>query len=122
MKNSIAKATPRESDRLPKDPGKGTFKSTVRRLDDVTRSKSGRRRATLNIFKRKRTRIPLCALRGECRESVQDGRFVFYPASIIGRTLQGDQAFADSTKVSGEDEKLLNETLRDYRRAVWNCS
>jgi len=38
--------------------------------------------------------------------------------SIIGGRLQGDQAFADThPKLSGEDEKLLKETLRDYRRA-----
>src|SRR6266481_48146 len=114
MKNAIAKANA-SLDRIgAQDPGKVTFKSTVAALDDVTYEASlAANRATL--IKETNTNPVMRTAAENAVKAFQDW--------VVGVDYREDvykaiKAFADThPKLSGEDEKLLKETLRDYRRA-----
>jgi thimet oligopeptidase len=114
MKNAIAKANAALDKIGAQDPGKATFKSTVVALDDVTYEASlAANRAT--IIKETNTNP---AMRTAAENAVKA-----YQDWAVGVDYRDDvykaiKAFADThPKLTGEDEKLLNETLRDYRRA-----
>src|SRR6266481_8669273 len=114
MKNAIAKANA-SLDRIgPQDPGKVTFKSTVVALDDVTYEASlAANRATL--IKETNTNPAMRTAAENAVKAFQDWAVgVDYRKDVY----KAIKAFADThPKLSGEDEKLLKETLRDYRRA-----
>ena len=114
MKNAIAKANAALDQIGAQDPGKVTFKSTVAALDDVTYEASlAANRATL--IKETNTNP---AMRNAAENAVKA-----FQDWVVGVDYREDvykaiKAFADThPKLSGEDEKLLKETLRDYRRA-----
>src|ERR1700756_1322881 len=114
MKNAIAKANT-ALDRIgAQDPGKVTFKSTVVALDDVTYEASlAANRAT--IIKETNTNP---AMRTAAENAVK--AFEDWAVGVDYRedVYKAIKAFADThPKLTGEDEKLLKETLRDYRRA-----
>src|SRR6187549_796541 len=114
MKNAIAKANA-SLDRIgPQDPGKVTFKSTVVALDDVTYEASlAANRATL--IKETNTNSAMRTAAENAVKSFQDWAVGIDYREDVYKAIK---AFADThPKLSGEDEKLLNETLRDYRRA-----
>src|SRR6058998_400695 len=114
MKNAIAKVNA-SLDRIgAQDPGKVTFKSTVAALDDVTYEASlAANRATL--IKETNTKPVMRTAAENAVKAFQDW--------VVGVDYRKDvykaiKAFADThPKLTGEDEKLLKETLRDYRRA-----
>src|SRR5947207_9681681 len=114
MKSAIAKANA-ALDRIgAQDPGKVTFKSTVAALDDVTyEASNAANKAT--IIKETNTNAAMRTAAENAVKAFQDW--------VVGIDYREDvykaiKAFADThPKLSGEDEKLLNETLRDYRRA-----
>src|SRR5438876_859143 len=114
MKSAIAKANVALDQIGAQDPGKVTFKSTVAALDDVTYEASqAANKAT--IIKETNTSP---AMRAAAEEAVK--AFQEWAVGIDYRedVYKAIKAFADThPKFSGEDEKLLNETLRDYRRA-----
>src|SRR4051812_34990354 len=114
MKNTIAKANA-SLDRIgAQDRGKVTFKSTVVALDDVTYEASlAANSATL--IKETNTNPAMRTAAENAVKGFQDWAVgVDYREDVY----KAIKAFADTQpKLSGEDEKLLKETLRDYRRA-----
>src|SRR6266513_3438969 len=114
MKNGIAKANAALDQIGAQEPGKVTFKSTVVALDDVTYEASlAANRATL--IKETNTNPAMRTAAENAVKAFQDW--------VVGVDYREDvykaiKTFADThPKLSGEDEKLLKETLRDYRRA-----
>src|SRR5438034_6835409 len=114
MKNAIAKANAALNQIGAQDPGKVTFKSTVVALDDVTYEASlAANRATL--IKETNTNPVMRTAAENAVKAYQDW--------VVGVDYREDvykavKAVADTQpKLSGEDEKLLSETMRDYRRA-----
>src|SRR5438445_3481763 len=114
MKNAIAKANAALNQIGAQDPGKVTFKSSVVALDDVTYEASlAANRATL--IKETNTNPAMRTAAENAVKAFQDW--------VVGIDYREDvykaiKAFADThPKLTGEEEKLLKETLRDYRRA-----
>src|SRR5438874_11537133 len=114
MKDAIAKANAALDQIGAQDLGKVTFKSTVVALDDLTyQAGLGANKAT--IMKETNTDP---AMRSAAENAVK--AFQEWAVGIDYRedVYKAIKAFADThPKLSGEDEKLLSETMRDYRRA-----
>jgi oligopeptidase A len=114
MKDAIAKANA-SLDRIgAQDTGKVTFKSTVVALDDVTYEASlAANRAT--IIKETNTNPAMRTAAENAVKAFQDWAVGIDYREDVYKAIK---AFSDThPKLSGEDEKLLTETLRDYRRA-----
>jgi thimet oligopeptidase len=114
MKNTIARANA-SLDRIGvQDVGKVTFKSTVVALDDVTYEASlAANSATL--IKETNTNPAMRTAAENAVKAFQDWAVGIDYREDVYKAIK---AFADTQpKLSGEDEKLLKETLRDYRRA-----
>src|ERR1041385_809090 len=114
MKNAIAKANTALDQIGAQDAGKATFKSTVVALDDVTYEASlAANRAT--IIKETNTNPAMRTAAENAVKVFQDWAVgVDYREDVY----KAMKAFADThPKLSGEDDKLLFETMRDYRRA-----
>src|SRR5262245_54197800 len=114
MKNAISKANAALDQIGAQDLSKLTFKSTVIALDDVTYEASlAANRAT--IIKETNTNPAMRTAAENAVKTFQDWAVgVDYREDVY----KAIKAFADThPKLSGEDEKLLKETLRDYRRA-----
>src|SRR5246127_3721728 len=114
MKNAIAKANA-ALDRIgAQDPGKATFKSTVVALDDVT-YEAGLAANRATIIKETNTKPAMRTAAENAVKAFQDWAVGIDYREDVYKAVK---AFADThPKLSGEDEKLLKETLRDYRRA-----
>jgi thimet oligopeptidase len=114
MKDAIAKANAALDQIGSQDLSKITFKSTVVALDDATyQAGLAANRATII----KETNINP-AMRSAGENAVKT--FQDWAVGIDYRedVYKAIKAFADThPKLTGEDEKLLRETLRDYRRA-----
>src|SRR5213080_2533374 len=114
MNDAIAKANKALDQIASQDLKKVTFKSTVVALDDLTyQAGLGANKAT--IIKETNTNP---AMRSAAENAVK--AFQEWAVGIDYRedVYKAIKALADTRpKLSGEDEKLLNETLRDYRRA-----
>jgi hypothetical protein len=114
MKNAIAKANAALDQIGAQDRGKATFKSTVVALDDVTYEASlVANRATL--IKETNTNPAMRTAAENAVKAFQDWAVgVDYREDVY----KAIKTLADKyPTLSGEDEKLLKETLRDYRRA-----
>src|SRR5213592_2981232 len=114
MKNAIAKANTALDQIGFQDLGKVTFKSTVVALDDAT-YQAGLAANKATIIKETNTNP---AMRTAAENAVK--AFQEWAVGIDYRedVYKAIKAFADThPKPTGEDEKLLKETLRDYRRA-----
>src|SRR5881394_3418276 len=114
MKDAIAKANSALDQIGAQDLSKVTFKSTVVALDDLTyRAGITANRAT--IIKETNTNPAMRTAGENAVKAFQEW--------VVGIDYREDvykaiKAFADThPKLTGEDEKLLKETLRDYRRA-----
>ena len=114
MNNAIAKANAALDQIGAQDLGKVTFKSTVVALDDLGyQAANAANKAT--IIKEANTNA---AMRTAAENAVKT-----YQEWAVGIDYREDvykaiKAFADThPKLTGEDEKLLKETMRDYRRA-----
>ena len=113
-KNAIAKANAALDQIGAQDPSKATFKSTVVALDDVTYEASlAANRAA--IIKETNTNPAMRTAAESAVKAFQDWAVgVDYREDVY----KAIKAFADThPKLTGEDEKLLKETLRDYHRA-----
>src|SRR5438876_2299520 len=114
MKNAIAKANTAIDQIRSQDLGKVTIKSTVVALDDAT-YQAGIAANKATIIKETNTNP---AMRTAAENAVK--AFQEWAVGIDYRedVYKAIKAFADThPKLTGEDEKLLKETLRDYRRA-----
>jgi len=114
MKDAIAKANGALDQIGAQDLGKVTFKSTVVALDDATYH-AGLAANKATIIKETNTNP---AMRTAAENAVK--AFQEWTVGIDYRedVYKAIKAFADThPKLTGEDEKLLRETLRDYRRA-----
>src|SRR5947209_5117874 len=114
MKDAIAKANSALDQIGSQDLGKVTFKSTVVALDDAT-YQAGLAANKATIIKETNTNP---AMRTAGENAVK--AFQEWAVGIDYRedVYKAIKAFADThPKLTGEDEKLLRETLRDYRRA-----
>src|SRR5881396_348521 len=114
MKDAIAKANAALDQIGGQDPSKVTFKSTVVALDDAT-YQAGLAANKATIIKETNTNP---AMRTAAENAVKV--FQDWAVGIDYRedVYKAVKAFADThPKLSGEDAKLLKETMRDYRRA-----
>src|SRR5436305_2125596 len=117
MKNAIAKANLALDQIGAQDLSKVAFKSTVVALDDAT-YQAGLAANRTTIIKETNTNP---AMRSAAENAVK--AFQDWAVGIDYRedVYKAVKAFADThPKLTGEDEKLLKETLRDYRRAGLN--
>jgi thimet oligopeptidase len=114
MNNAIAKANKALDQIGSQDPKKVTFKSTIVALDDLT-YEAGLAANRATIIKETNTNSEMRAAAENAIKAFQDWAVgVDYREDVY----KAIKALADThPKLSGEDEKLLNETLRDYRRA-----
>ena len=114
MNDAIAEANKALDQIGSQDPKKVTFKSTVVALDDLTyQAELAENRAT--IIKETNTNPEMRAAAENAIKAFQDW---FVGVDYREAVYKAIKALADThPKLSGEDEKLLNETLRDYRRA-----
>ena len=113
-KNAIAKANA-SLDRIgAQDSGKVTLKSTVVALDDVA-YEAGLAANRATIIKETNTNPAMRAAAEKAVKAFEDWAVGIDYREDVYKAIK---AFADThPKLSGEDEKLLKETLRDYRRA-----
>ena len=114
MKDAIAKGNSALDQIGGQDLSKVTFKSTVVALDDLT-YQAGIAANKATIIKETNTNP---AMRSAAENAVK--AFQEWAVGIDYRedVYKAIKAFADiHPKLTGEDEKLLKETLRDYRRA-----
>jgi thimet oligopeptidase len=114
MNDAIAEANKALDQIGSQDLKKVTFKSTVVALDDLTyQAELAENRAT--IIKETNTNPDMRAAAENAIKAFQDW---FVGVDYREAVYKAIKALADThPKLSGEDEKLLNETLRDYRRA-----
>src|SRR5438094_2093561 len=114
IKDAIAKANAGLDQIGAHDPAKVTFKSTVVALDDLTyEASNAANRAT--IIKETNTNAAMRSAAENAVKAFQDWAVGIDYREDVYKAIK---AFADThPKLSGEDEKLLTETLRDYRRA-----
>jgi thimet oligopeptidase len=114
MSNAIAKANKALDQIGSQDLKKVTFKSTVVALDDLT-YEAGLAANRATIIKETNTNPEMRAAAENAIKAFQDWAVAIDYREDVYKAIK---AFADThPKLSGEDEKLLNETLRDYRRA-----
>ncbi len=114
VNDAIAQAN-KELDQIgSQEPSKVTFKSTVVALDDLG-YQAGVAANKANLIKETNT--------SEAMRNAGEKAVKAYQEWAVGIDYREDvykaiKAFADTKpKLSGEDKKLLDETLRDYRRA-----
>ena len=114
MNNTIAKANKALDQIGSQDLKKATFKSTVVALDDLT-YEAGLAANRATIIKETNTNPEMRAAAENAIKAFQDWAVGIDYREDVYKAIK---AFADThPKLAGEDEKLLNETLRDYRRA-----
>jgi thimet oligopeptidase len=114
MKDAIAKANAALDQIGAQDLGKVTFKSTVIALDDAT-YQVGLAANKATIIKETNTNAAMRTAAENAVKAFQDWAVGIDYREDVYKAIK---AFADThPKLTGEDEKLLRETLRDYRRA-----
>src|SRR5689334_17379434 len=114
MKGAIAKANQALDQIGQLDPAAVTFKNTVVALDDLTyEANLAANRAV--IIKETNTNEAMRTAGENAIKVYQDWAVAIDYREDVYKALK---AFADTNpKLTGEDEKLLKETMRDYRRA-----
>jgi len=114
IKQAIAKANAALDQIGAQDLSKVSFKSTVIALDDAT-YEAGLAANRATIIKETHTNA---AMRTAAENAVKTFQEWAVGIDYRENVYKAIKAFADThPKLAGEDEKLLNETLRDYRRA-----
>jgi Zn-dependent oligopeptidase len=114
MKHAIAKANAALDQIGSQDLSKVTFKSTVVALDDAT-YQAGLAANKATIIKETNTNPAMRSAGENAVKAFQDWAVGIDYREDVYKAIK---AFADThPKLTGEDEKLLRETLRDYRRA-----
>src|SRR5881296_3209718 len=114
MNDAIAKANKALDQIGSQDLKKATFKSTVVALDDLT-YQAGLAANKATIIKETNTNPSVRIAAENAVKAFQEWAVGIDYREDVYKAIK---AFADThPKFSGEDEKLLKETLRDYRRA-----
>src|SRR5206468_9917318 len=114
MKDAIAIANKALDQIGAQDPSKVTFKSTVVALDDLT-WQAGNAANKAVVIKESNTNEKMRAAAENAVKDFQDWAVGTDYREDVYKALK---AFADAhPKLSGEDKKLFDETMRDYRRA-----
>jgi thimet oligopeptidase len=114
MKNAIATANKALDQIGAQDPRKVTFKSTILALDDLTYQAANAANKAV-IIKESNTNEKMRASAENAVKEFQDWAVGIDYREDVYKALK---AFADTKpKLSGEDKKLFDETMRDYRRA-----
>jgi thimet oligopeptidase len=114
VKNAIATANKALDQIGAQDPGKVTFKSTVVALDDLN-WQAGLAASRAVVIKESSTNEKMRAAAENGVKEFQDWAVGIDYREDVYKALK---AFADTKpKLSGEDKKLFDETMRDYRRA-----
>src|SRR6184192_3123333 len=114
MNDAIAKANKALDQIGSQDRKKVTFKSTVVALDDAT-YQAGLAANRATIIKETNTNPEMRAAGENAVKAFQEWAVGIDYREDVYKAIK---AFADThPKLTGEDEKLLKETLRDYRRA-----
>src|SRR5437868_934203 len=114
MKDAIAKANAALDQIGSQDLGKVTFKSTVVALDDAT-YQAGLAANTATLIKETNTNPAMRTAAENAVKAFQDWAVGIDYREDVYKAIK---AFADThPKLTGEDEKLLKDTVRDYRRA-----
>src|SRR6476659_1369360 len=114
MKDAIAKANSALDQIGAQDLSKVTFKSTVVALDDLT-YQAGIAANKATIIKETNTNPGMRTAAENAVKAFQEWAVGIDYREDVYKAIK---AFADThPKLTGEDEKLLKETLRDYRRA-----
>ena len=114
MKDAIAKANSALDQIGAQDLSKVTFKSTVVALDDLT-YQAGITANMATIIKETNTNPGMRTAAENAVKAFQEWAVGIDYREDVYKAIK---AFADiHPKLTGEDEKLLKETLRDYRRA-----
>ena len=114
MKDTIAKANKALDQIGAQDPSKVTFKSTVIALDDLS-YQAGLTANRANIIKESSTNAAMRKAGEDAVKAYQDWAVGIDYREDVYKAIK---AFANThPKLSGEDKKLFDETLRDYRRA-----
>src|SRR5712691_392828 len=114
MKNAIATANKALDQIGALDVSKVTFKSTVVALDDIT-WQAGNAANKAVVIKESNTNEKIRAAAEQAVKEFQDWAVGIDYREDVYKALK---AFADTKpKLSGEDKKLFDETMRDYRRA-----
>src|SRR5881275_2537883 len=113
-KNAIATANKALDQIGAQDPSKVTFKSTIVALDDLT-YQAGNAANKAVIIKESNTNEKMRAAAENAVKQFQDWAVGIDYREDVYKALK---AFADTKpNLSGEDKKLFDETMRDYRRA-----
>ncbi|HWY50180.1 MAG TPA: M3 family metallopeptidase [Chthoniobacterales bacterium] len=113
-KNAIATANTALDQIGTQDLSKVTFKSTIVALDDLT-WQAGNAANKVVIIKESNTNEKMRAAAENAVKEFQDWAVGIDYREDVYKALK---AFADTKpKLSGEDKKLFDETMRDYRRA-----
>ena len=114
MKTAIGTANKALDQIGAQDPRKATFKSTVVALDDLTWQAGNAANKTV-IIKESNTNEKMRAAAENAVKEFQDWAVGIDYREDVYKALK---AFADTKpNLSGEDKKLFDETMRDYRRA-----
>jgi thimet oligopeptidase len=114
VKNAIATANKALDQIGAQDLSKVTFKSTVVALDDLT-YQAGNAANKAVVIKESNTNEKMRAAAENAVKEFQDWAVGIDYREDVFKALK---AFADTKpKLSGEDKKLFDETMRDYRRA-----
>jgi thimet oligopeptidase len=114
MKNAIASANKALDQIGAQDLSKVTFKSTIVALDDLT-YQAGNAANKATLIKETSTNENMRTAAENAVKAFQDWAVGIDYREDVYKALK---AFADTQpKLSGEDAKLLFETMRDYRRA-----
>src|SRR5882672_2660808 len=113
-KNAIATANKALDEIGAQDLSKVTFKSTIVALDDLT-YQAGNAANKAVIIKESNTNEKMRSAAENAVKQFQDWAVGIDYREDVYKALK---AFADTKpKLSGEDKKLFDETMRDYRRA-----
>jgi oligopeptidase A len=114
MKNAIATANKALDQIGAQDPSKVTFKSTVVALDDLT-WQAGNAASRAVVIKESNTDPKVRDAAENAVKTFEDWAVGIDYREDVYKALK---AFADTKpNLSGEDKKLFDETMRDYRRA-----
>jgi Zn-dependent oligopeptidase len=114
MKKAIATANKALDQIGAQDPSKVTFKSTIVALDDLT-YQAGNAASKAVIIKESNTNEKMRAAAENAVKEFQDWAVGIDYREDVYKALK---AFANThPTLSGEDKKLFDETMRDYRRA-----
>jgi thimet oligopeptidase len=114
VKEAISKANAALDEIGKQDPAKATFKNTVIALDDLG-YEAGLTANKVNIIKESSTDPAMRTAGENALKAYQDWAVGIEYREDVYKVVK---AFADTKpKLTGEDAKLLSETMRDYRRA-----